>query len=221
MKRMNAPLELKEVSSTGKISGYASIFGNVDLGGDIIVKDEPFKEFVKNADGRVVMLFSHDNGGFFGPSSAAGGMPIGTAEVEQNSKGLKFDGQLVMDDVFVRDRLYPQLKARTISGMSIGYDVLPGGAKVDEEKGVRELHALKLWEISPVLWGMNPKAGIDAVKSVETIKDFEAFLRDVGGFSKARAKAIASVGFKAAMERRDDADDAAEVANFVKFLESI
>ncbi len=220
MKHMFVPMELKSIDEKGLVSGYASIFGNVDLGGDIIVKDQPFKEFVTNSDGMVVHLFQHDGGSSWA-STAAGGVPIGLAKVEQNSKGLKFESKLVMEDPFVQ-RVHTHMKAKTLNGMSIGFDILPGGGKM-MESGVRELSALKLWEISTVLWGMNPVAGISSVKAaqnIETVRDFEGFLRDVGGFSAAQAKAIASAGFKAVQTHRDD-DDAATVASYLKFLTSV
>jgi HK97 family phage prohead protease len=194
MKHMFVPMEIKAVDDVGRLTGYASIFGNVDLGGDVIARDEPFKEIVRNPSGKVVMLFSHDSGSGWA-ATAAGGLPIGLADVEQNSRGLKFDAQLVMDDVFVRDRLHPQLKARTIAGMSIGYDILPGGASM-KESGIRELTALKLWEISVVLFAMNPKATIDSVKTiVRSRADLETAARELLGLSKSRARRLAHVGW--------------------------
>lgn len=218
MKHMIAPMEIKAEGDTGQFSGYASIFGNVDLGGDVISKDEPFKEIVTNPDGKVLILFSHDSGMGWG-STAAGGMPIGVADVSQNSKGLKFDGQLIMDDPFCK-RVHTHMKAKTLAGMSIGYDVLPGGYDI-LNSGIRELRALKLWEISPVIWGMNPKASIDTVKAnITTIREFEDFLRDAGGFSKSQAVAIAGGGYKALQDRRDSGE-ADEHATYLKFLNSL
>jgi hypothetical protein len=43
-----------------------------------------------------------------------------------------------------------------------------------------------------------------ASKNIKTIRDFESFLRDAGGFSIAAAKAIASGGFKANPTPRDE-----------------
>jgi len=220
MKHMFVPMEIKSINDKGVISGYASIYGNVDLGGDVISKDAPFKEFMRNPEGKVVHLFQHDGGGSW-TTTAAGGMPIGLADVEQNEKGLKFESELVMEDPFVQ-RVHMHMKAKTLTGMSIGFDILPGGAEITEG-GIRKLNALKLWEISTVLWGMNPKAGIDSVKaaeSIKTVRDFEVFLRDAGGFSVAKAKAIAVAGFKSVQDHRDD-DDAATVANYLKFLQNI
>lgn len=224
MKKMIVPMEIKAVDDAGQFSGYASIFGNVDLGGDIISKDEPFKEIVTNPDGKVITLFSHDSGGLFS-ATAAGGIPIGLADVSQNSKGLKFDAQLVMEDPFVRDRVHPAMKRKTLTGMSIGYDVLPGGSRT-LESGMRELTALKLWEISPVIWGMNPKAGIDVVKSIpsfNTVRECEAWLRDEFNLTRDGAKDFVVRFKKALLNARDeqtrDESDASDFEAIKRTLE--
>lgn len=219
-KQMYVPTEFKAEEEPGAFSGLASVFGNVDLGGDIISKNEPFKEFVLTPSGKVLTLFMHDSGGGWG-ATGSGGLPIGLADVKQTKKGLEFKGQLVMDDPFVQ-RVHTHMKAGTLTGMSIGYDILPGGG-VMKESGVRELSALKLWEISVVVWGMNPKAGIDSVKMAEqitTIREFEDFLRDAGGFSKSQAVAIACGGWKSLNDRRDSGTTE-DATKYLEFLQSI
>jgi HK97 family phage prohead protease len=208
MKRIVVPAEFKAAGDKpGQFSGYASIFGNVDLGRDLIVKDNPFREIVTNAAGQVKVLFQHDAGhGMTG----SGGQPIGLATVEQNSKGLKFEGALVMEDPFVQ-RVHAHMKAGSLDGMSIGYDILPGGAKINES-GIRELSALKLWEISPVTFGMNPKASITDVKSVETAREIEDLLRDAVGLSRSEAKKFAGAILKTLAGQREAGGDAEEAA---------
>jgi HK97 family phage prohead protease len=223
-KRMIVPTEFKAEGDKGNFSGYASIFENVDLGGDVIRRGA-FKEFVTNSDGMVKVLFSHDSGGMF-EMTAAGGLPIGLARVEQNSKGLKFDGQLVMSDPFCQ-RVHELLKAGTLDGMSIGYDVMAGGAST-LESGYRELTALKLWEISPVIWGMNPKASIDTVKSIpqfDTVRQCEAWLRDELDLTHTEAKEFVIRFRKAIVTARDEPPReealSAEAKNCITFLKSL
>lgn len=214
MKHLNAPAEFKAAGDAGSFTGYASIFGNIDLGGDIVERGA-FKEMVTNSDGFVTTLWQHDSR-----------QPIGVARVMQDDKGLAFDGQLVMEDPTAR-KAHAHMKAGSVRGMSIGFDILPGGAEV-MESGVRSLKALKLWEISVVTWGMNPLAGVLSAKErerqISTIRDFEDFLRDEGGFSNAQAKLLASGGWRTLQQARDDAsvkgDDAAE-QSLLDFLRSI
>lgn len=210
MNYLDCPFELKRSGPTGSFEGYASIFGNVDQGGDVVDKGA-FKEFVKNEDGRVVVLWQHRTG-----------EPIGTAEVSQDDKGLAFKGQLVLDDPKAAVAR-AHMQAKSVTGMSIGYDVLPGGAEF-MNSGVRLLKALKLWEISVVTFGMNPAAQIDRVKragAIQTIRDFEDFLRDEGGFTNAQAKRLAVGGFSALQARRDDGDVQGAIEQLLRGIDSI
>lgn len=228
MKHLICPAEFKADGDKGQFSGYASIFGNVDLGGDVVTKDA-FKEIVANEAGQVKVLFQHDSMG----RTPSGGLPIGLATVEQNAKGLKFSGSLVMDDPFVQ-RVHTHMKAGTLSGMSIGFDVLPGGARL-LESGVRELSGLKLWEISPVTFGMNPKAGIMAVKGggVMTLREYEEHLSEHlwdanvkgGRLSRDDIKLLAARGWKGFEEARDASDPEkqakAAIAGMTEYLQGL
>ena len=63
-------------------------------------------------------------------------------------------------------------------------------------------------ELSVVTFPANGKARVSAVKAaseIGTMREFERFLRDVGGFSHSQAKAIAASGFKAS-DPRDEAE---------------
>lgn len=53
--------------------------------------------------------------------------------------------------------------------------------------------------------------------SPATIRDFEAFLRDAGGFSRAAAASIAAGGFKAAAQPRDEGDEGAHALALSSF----
>ena len=210
MKALNLPTEFKAFGDSGSFEGYASIFGNVDLGGDVIERGA-FKEIVKGRDGKVKVLNQHRTSD-----------PIGVAEVKQDDKGLSFQGQLILEAPAGR-AAYALMKGGALDGMSIGYDVLPGGGKV-LESGIRQLTGLKLWEISPVTFGMNPLAGIEGVKQagqITTTREFEDFLRDAGGFSKAQAIAIASGGFKAMQGLRDAGDAEAAAKQLLDFINTL
>lgn len=208
MKYLNVPMEIKSIGEDGSFDGYASIFGNVDLGGDVIERGA-FKEIVKNASGQVVVLWQHSSR-----------EPIGVANVKQDDKGLAFEGSLVLEDPKAR-MARAHMKAGSVRGMSIGYDVLEGGAKI-LESGIRQLKALKLWEISVVTFGMNPLAGVDGVKSAADIKDireYEEFLREAG-FPRAAAKALAAGGWTR-LDGQREVDVEAELRKGIDFLNSI
>lgn len=211
MKTKDLLIDLKNVGESGRFEGYASIFGNVDEGKDRI-QPGAFKQIVTNSSSKVVTLYMH---GFKDP--------IGLAEVSQDTKGLAFDAALELGDPMAR-RAHTLMKAGILDGMSIGYDVLDGGATYDEKSGIRDLTALKLWEISPVTFGMNPAARIEGVKflaaEIKTVREFEAFLRDAGGFDRARAKALASGGWDALLKVRDEPEgDSKAGAQILELIE--
>ena len=209
MRYLNLPGEFKDVGDTGTFEGYASIAGNVDLGGDVIERGA-FKEFVKNKDGKTVVLWQH------GVRD-----PIGVADVKEDDVGLRFSGRLVLEDPTAR-KAHAHMKAGSVQGMSIGYDVLEGGAEI-LSSGIRKLTALKLWEISPVTFGMNPLAGIDGVKEmaagVKNIRDYEEFLREAG-FPRAAAKALAAGGWARLDGQREVDSEAAVVKGLTDFFKS-
>ena len=198
-KFLDSPAELKFIGDTGAVEGYASIFNNVDRGGDMVLPGA-FKEVSKTRDGHVLMLYQHRSDA-----------PIGKAEVAQDSVGLHFKAQLVLDDPTAR-RAYTHMRNGLLDGMSIGYEVLPGGANWKGDH--RELSALRLHEISAVTFGMNPEARIEGVKTAltcENPRELERLLRDIPEFqlSSRRAKAAANALWPilSAREAQEDARD--------------
>lgn len=135
--------------------GYASTFGNVDLGNDVIEKGA-FTETLKKDKFKI--LWQHK---MIEPI----GMPIKAYEDE---KGLYIEAKLPKDDDFVRGRVIPQMKCGTIDSMSIGFIV-----KEDDYKDkVRFIKSLDLFEVSLVSMPMNPRAMVSSFKS----EDIEKYL---------------------------------------------
>lgn len=188
---LDCPAEFKLAGDAGLVEGYASVFGNVDRGGDVVVPGA-FREFSRTRDGKTLVLYQHD------PRS-----PIGKADVVQDSTGLHFRAQLAMSDATAR-RALSHMKEGLLDGMSIGYDVLPGGAQYKGER--RELSALHLYEISAVTWGMNPLARVETVKSAIDcidVREFEQLLRERLGLSSRKAKAAANRCWPIVSDRED------------------
>lgn len=195
IKTLDFATQWKAKGDKGQFSGYASVFNNLDDGYDVILEGA-FKEFARTRDGKTIVLHQHRTADV-----------IGKADVSQDAKGLHVEGELVLEDPLAA-RVYTHMKAGTIDGMSIGYDVLPGGAEYTEA-GIRRLSGLKLWEVSVVTFGMNELARVETVKqagNIKTIREFEDFLRDAGGYSVRQARAIAEGGFKALQKARDELD---------------
>jgi hypothetical protein len=139
----------------------------------------------------------------------------------EDERGLKVTGQLFMEKQLAREA-FIDMKGGALTGLSIGYRT-----KADAYDGRRRARIVKevdLLEVSAVTFPMLESAQIAAVKAaqrIKTIRDFEEFLRDEGGFSNAQAKAIATQGFKAADPRdEDEADLAAKIRRVIETLKS-
>lgn len=150
------------------ISGYGSVFGNVDLQNDV-VEAGAFADSIAElkASGRPLkMLWQHYD-------------PIGPwTDFAEDARGLFVSGLPLIDEVQQAREAYALAKAKVVDGLSIGYRV--GDYHRDPDTGVRHLKRLKLVEVSLVTEPANPMARVSSVKSGISVRDMEAVLRDAG-----------------------------------------
>jgi HK97 family phage prohead protease len=185
--------ELKELGEPGTFSGLAAVYGNVDLGGDVI---EPgaFTKTLAERGPEKPLLWSHDLSN-----------PVGLARINDGPQGLQIQGTLDLDTQAGRDA-YTRLRKGIVKGLSIGFRSL----KDTMIGGLRHILAADVFEISLTCLPMNTRALVSSVKSasdLSTIRDFEHFLREAG-FSRSKSTAIAVKGWAAGMETPDaDPDD--------------
>ncbi|MDA8585732.1 HK97 family phage prohead protease [Rhodobacteraceae bacterium] len=142
--------QMLEVKDGVSIEGYASLFGQVDRGNDVVERGayaSSLKSLVK-AGRRVRMLWQHD------PSE-----PIGVwDEVREDSNGLYVKGRLLADVARAREAA-ALLEAGAIEGLSIGYRTVKA---TKDDAGRRRLQELELWEVSLVTFPMLPEARVGA-----------------------------------------------------------
>lgn len=145
-----APRAISAVAQDGVFEGYASLFGVVDLGRDVVERGA-FSRSLERRDARSVrMLWQHD------PHQ-----PIGTwLTILEDARGLKVRGRLNLAVARARE-LHALMREGGLDGLSIGYRVVKSRAGAS---GARRLLELDLWEISLVTFPMLPGARIDAVK---------------------------------------------------------
>ena len=175
----------------GEFSGYGSIFGNKDLGNDVVMEGAFAASIGKKGAKSVKMLYQHR------PDE-----PIGVFdEIIEDRRGLKVRGRLAMGTQRGRE-VYELMKMGAIDGLSIGYRVDAKGYDYDDKRKRRYLKSVDLMEISAVTFPMNPKARVSAVKNDRTVREWEGILRDAGDLSKNEAKVAASAVAKA-LEQRD------------------
>jgi len=180
--------EVKLDQEKRRISGYGAVFGNVDSSGDIIVPGA----FIESLSRRMpAMLYQHWSEKLIGVYDVA----------REDSKGLYVEGPLAKTPL--ADEAYELASMGALKGMSIGYNAMDYEY---DNKNIRTLKKVELWEVSLVTFPANEMAQITGVKEKPTtIREFEDFLRDEG-YSREEAKTIASRGFKALPSNLRDAD---------------
>lgn len=144
----------------GAISGYASVFGNVDSYGDIVVKGAFAKFLSKMAEtGKVIPVFYGHN--MEDPKANIGRV----TELHEDEHGLFFRAKLDLSGGTYGRVVYEQLKDGRLDSLSFGYSVID--AKM-ADKGY-ELNELELYEISVVPIPANREAMITEVKAGRAI----------------------------------------------------
>lgn len=170
----------------GVFEGYASTFNQVDSYGDTILPGA-YKETIKNRKRPIKMFLEHWRENVIGK----------WIEMKEDDVGLWVRGELTPGHSIASD-VYASLKHESIDGLSIGYRVPVGGAE-DNDHGGQNLAKIELHEISVVTMPADDTARIHAVKSVadeiktiESLRDAELFLREAGNFPRSMAKALIS-----------------------------
>jgi len=219
-------VSLKVDGETGRFSGYASVFGGVDSYGDTIVKGAFESTLKKN--GKPKMFFNHE-----------WAMPIGKWSIaKEDDHGLYVEGELTPGLALAQD-VRAALTHGTLDGLSIGGYVKKGD--YDETESGRVIRRWSsLMEVSPVAFPADAAARIDLssvkgegfaqvieeeITGIETIRQFESFLRDAGGLSKGAAQALTARAKVLFAEREAggsiDAKALAELADRVNRLAAI
>lgn len=189
---LDTDFALKSVDAAGAFEGYASVFDREDQGRDMIAPGAFLRSLKERGPEEIKFLWQHD------PTE-----PIGVLEaVREDKRGLYVKGRLLLDVQRAREA-HALMRAGALDGLSIGFRAVKSA--VDDVTGLRRLEDVDLWEISLVTFPMQELARISAFKRkpITTVRAFETFLRDAGGFSRRNAKAVAKHGFDACLPQRE------------------
>ncbi|MEJ6398035.1 HK97 family phage prohead protease [Yoonia sp. 208BN28-4] len=139
--RIGADVKVKDGT---EISGYASLFGKTDQGGDVVGSGAYATSLGKKHS--IKMLWQHD------PTQ-----PIGVwDEVREDATGLWVKGRILTDVAKGREAA-ALIEAGAIDGLSIGYRTVKSHKGTG---GQRHLDELELWEVSLVTFPMLPDARV-------------------------------------------------------------
>lgn len=151
VERKFAGVVLEDVEADGAFSGYASLFGKVDLSRDAVEPGAFLRSLRRRGPESVRMLFQHD------PNQ-----PIGRwMTIREDARGLYVRGRLTPGVARSREVL-ALMRSGALDGLSIGFRTVR--ARKDAGTGVRRILEADLWEISVVTFPMLPDARIDRVK---------------------------------------------------------
>lgn len=194
MDRLRFDVEVKFASDkTGVFSGYGAVFGNLDAGGDMIEKGA-FKRTLREWEdkGKYPPMLLQHGGGLFG-GNADDMLPVGKwTAMEENSRGLKVEGELFATNTERGQYIYEGLKAGALDGLSIGYRVRKAVSGTKPTEPRRTLTDVDLVELSIVTFPMNDKARVGAVKSDFDPRELEAMLREASLSRSDAVKAVAT-----------------------------
>lgn len=210
MKR-DVAFDVKSVDDSGTFEGYGSVFGVKDSYSDIILPGA-FTESLEawKAKGRMpALLWMH-----------MVSEPIGVYEkMVEDDHGLFVKGRLLIDEDPLAARAHAHMKAGSLTGLSIGYNLSDNDYYYDDEKRAFMIEKVDLWEVSPVTFPANDEARISGVKMAiakgipPEPKTVEGLLRDAG-LSRRQAKAFMSRGYNGLIQR--DVDETVEAIEAAK-----
>lgn len=143
----------------GQFTAYASVFGNVDSGGDIVMPGAFANTLAEwQLSGNYIpLLFGHN---MEDPDYNIGYI----VKAEEDDTGLLVTAQLDLENPKAK-QVYRLIKGRRIDQMSFAYDVVQKiETYLDGDMEVSQLLELKLYEVSVVTVGANQETEILAVK---------------------------------------------------------
>lgn len=175
-RKTSAGYLLKADADQGIVEHIVSVMGVRDLGGDVIHPGAYTKTLAERG-GKIRVLDGHNSGSVLNVV----GKPISVRELSREelpadllAKFPEATGALWAKTKFLLNTpegrgVFDRIKEGAVDEYSIGYDTIvsdDSSAVVDGSPATtRNLRELKLWEYSPVIWGMNQATMTTDVKS--------------------------------------------------------
>lgn len=185
MEHKTIPCFLKQTDDQGVVECIFAVFGNIDEGKDILHPGS-FKKTLTERGGKVRILDQHNTDSI----SRVLGKPKDIREISGRDlpPELKTEYPNATGGVWAKIQFFldtpegkgafVRLKEGGIDEWSFGYDAIDTDFTTVTTDGdkyqVRNLRTVKLFEISPVLWGMNPATSTLDAKDTEEEMDCKA-----------------------------------------------
>ena len=161
---LRAPLS-DVAAKDGQITGYASVFDSQNAYGFSIAKGA-FSDSISDLSDRGRKLHMLDDHSTYR-------RPIGYWEtLQEDDRGLHVTGRLMIDrDNQRADEIYQEIEFGIDHGLSVGFFIRE--ARFDDDEFLDAVLKAELFEISVVLFGADPLAGIDT-ELARSISDMQA-----------------------------------------------
>jgi HK97 family phage prohead protease len=151
--------ELDTAGGSGEFEALVAVFGNVDRGGDRMLKGSFADTLATNGYPPVVWSHMWDT------------PPIGASmKAEETDAGLVIGGKLFVDDHEIARQVYAGMSTKGGDGrpalreFSFGYSTVESKDVTEDGQTVREIAKVDLYEVGPTLVGMNPATRLLGVK---------------------------------------------------------
>lgn len=142
------------------VEAYASTRDR-DLVGDVVAEGA-FRKSISERGDKIAVLWQHD------PR-----IPVGKAiQLAEDSRGLRTVTQFNRDTDWGRNAFHA-IKAGDVTGVSIGFDLVPGmhGVEPVDGKATRVIREVKLWEYSFVTFPANEEARVTSAKAFRALPE--------------------------------------------------
>jgi len=175
----NLIAKVGEVDVKGqKVSGYFSVFGNVDSDGDILMPGAFTKTIAERGPmgtNQIPHLLQHNTY-----------QPLGKPDIlEERSFGGYFETSIVDTEYGIDTIKF--YAAGVYNEHSFGFQTLASRDTERDGKYCREITEVKLWEISTVTFGANDMTRFEGFKSMTKADKTDAILQRIELLSKAIA----------------------------------
>lgn len=179
-KNISRPFELKAINDDGVFEGYGSVWGVEDWYSDVVTKGAFAKSLAahKLKGTMPAMLWQHDERNVIGVYE----------EMQEDDYGLYLRGRLLKDDVATAREAYALMKAKAITGLSVGIRITVD--EYDRTNDIRTIKEAELWEVSLVTWPANDLARVESIKGIKDVTDLERYLREAGSLSRKEARDV-------------------------------
>jgi HK97 family phage prohead protease len=158
---LHADVEWKAGGGAGELEGYASVFGNVDQVGDVVMPGA-FRKTIsdwRRASQPMPLIADHD--------TSTNGLIGSVTDMHEDRNGLRFKARLSRSDK--AQRIRQDILDGHLRGTSFTYEVIKetrGHGSIGGKAVGRFLDELRLYEITLSPFPVNELAGVTAAKAV-------------------------------------------------------